>query len=287
MSKIMSTDLVKKTNYFVKKDNAVTKALFFDISLIAYRIILLAGTDKFLAQLSDPNNTDHRIRISAAEYHEIFGKEGKHISPSYRALKQSVDELLDAKLKFKDFKSDNDEGKWSGGINWVSYAAYNDKLKVLELSFSADILPFIHDVNTRYTYYNIRNIAELTSVHSIRMYELMMFWRKKGCTPNMSITMLKAWLGIRDDSYEYIPDFNTKIVKKSVNEINAKNTDLNVKLTINKTGKVTKGYKLVILKDGIEMAESTDDEQPEDQDCGNPSEQVEELEADGEPPLKF
>ena len=103
----------------------------------------------------------------------------------------------------------------------------------------------------------------------------------------MSITMLKAWLGIRDDSYEYIPDFNTKIVKKSVNEINAKNTDLNVKLTINKTGKVTKGYKLVILKDGIEMAESTDDEQPEDHDCGNPSEQVEELEADGAPPLKF
>lgn len=283
----MQTDLVKKTNYLVKKDNAVTKALFFDISLIAYRIILLAGTDKFLLQLKDKSNTDHRIRISASEYHEVFGKEGKHISPSYRALKQSVDELLDAKLRFKDFKGKSEEGKWTGGINWVSYAAYNDKLKVLELSFSADILPFIHDVHTRYTYYNLRNIAELSSVHSIRLFELMMFWRVKGKTPNMSITMLKAWLGVPDDAYEYIPDFNTKIVKKSVKEINTKDTDLNVKLTINKTGKVTKGYQFEIIKEGIEVANGDRGAQGEVIDQENENVIDEELDEDGLPPLKF
>ena len=51
--------------------------------------------------------------------------------------------------------------------------------------------------------------------------------------------------------------------------------------------KVTKSSKLVILKNDIEMGESTDDEQPEDQDCGTHSEQVQEFEADGEPFLKF
>lgn len=278
----MPTDLAKKTNYFVKKDNAVTKALFFDISLIAYRIILLAGTDKFLAQLKDPNNADHRIRMTASEYHDIFGKDGKHISPSYRALKQSVDELLDAKLKFKDFKNESDDGKWSGGINWVSYAAYNDKLKVLELSFSADILPFIHDVNTRYTYYNLRNIAELNSVHSIRMYELMMFWRVKGRTPDMSVKMMKAWLGVRDDLYEDTRFFTSGIVKKAVKEINTKNTNLNIVLKVNKKGKNTHSYNISVLKDCIGQADGS-----KDKDQDNLHEVVEELEADGEPPLKF
>lgn len=283
----MSTNLAKKTNYFVKKDNAVTKALFFDISLIAYRIILLAGTDKFLSQLKDESNTDHRIRIAAAEYHDIFGKQGKHISPSYRALKQSVDELLNAKLKFKDFKNENDEGKWSGGINWVSYAAYNDKLKVLEISFSADILPFIHDVHTRYTYYNLRNIAELTSVHSIRLFELMMFWRVKGRTPPMSVQILKAWLGVRDDLYEDNRFFTSAIVKKAVKEINTKNTNLNLELTVNKLGKVTHSYMIAIGKEGIDMNDGGKGAQGEIIDQENENVIDEELDEDGLPSLKF
>lgn len=276
----MTTDLVKKTNYFIKKDNDITKALFFDMSLIAYRIILMAGTDKFLMQLNDPVNKDHRIRITAAEYHDIFGKEGKHISPSYRALKKSVDELLDAKLKFKAFKNEKDEGKWSGGINWVSYAAYNDKLKVLELSFSADILPFIHDVNTRYTYYNLRNIAELGSIHSVRMYELMMFWRKKGRTPVMSVKMIKAWLGVSDDKYEDVRHFTQSIIRKSVNEINTKNTDIAISLTVNKVGKFTQSYRLTIDGEYVPKERNNeDDESLLDSD--------EDLEEDGLPKLGF
>jgi len=276
----MPTDLVKKTNYFVKKDNAVTKALFFDMSLTAYRIILMAGTDKFLAQLNDPDNKERRIRITALEYHDIFGKQGKHISPSYRALKQSVDELLDAKLRFKDFKNVNDDGKWSGGINWVSYAAYNDKLKVLELSFSADILPFIHDVNTRYTYYNVRNIAELGSIHSVRMYELMMFWRKRKQTPIMSVKLLKAWLGIPDDKWENIRYFTKDIVKKSVNEINTKNTDIKISLTVNKVGNTTKSYRMAIDGEDIEQDQAEKNGEP-DQNYDD------DLDNDGLPKLGF
>lgn len=276
----MTTDLVKKTNFFIKKDNDITKALFFDMSLTAYRIILMAGTDKFLAQLNDPDNKDHRIRITAAQYHDIFGKEGKHISPSYRALKKSVDELLDAKLKFKAFKNEKDDGKWNGGINWVSYAAYNDTLKVLELSFSADILPFIRDVNTRYTYYNLRNIAELGSIHSVRMYELMMFWRKKARTPVMSVKMIKAWLGVSDDKYEDVRHFTQGVIRKSVNEINTKNTDITISLTVNKVGKFTQSYRFTIDGEYVPQEQNNDDDE-------SSPDFDEDLEEDGLPKLGF
>lgn len=268
MSKPMTTDLIKKTNYYVKKDNEVTKALFYDMSLSAYRILLLAGTDKFLAQLHLPENKDKRIRISAADFHDVFGKPNSHISPSFRILKNAVDELLDAKLRFKNFKSDTDEGKWSGGINWVSYAAYNDEIKALELSFSPDILPFIHQVSTKYTYYNLRNVAELTSIYSVRMYELMMFWRKRGRTPNMSVQLLKAWLGVREGVYEDTKLFTLHIVKKSVKEINSKNTNLDLELIINKKGRITESYALAIAKDEIPHDGGIEEDLEED---GNPA----------------
>lgn len=262
----MTNDLVKKTNYYVKKDNEVTKALFYDMSLTAYRVILLAGTDKFLAQLNSPDNKDKRIRISATDFHDVFGTPGSHISPSFRLLKKSVDELLDAKLRFKNFKNDTDEGKWSGGINWVSYAAYNDNLKVLEISFSPDILPFIYQVTTKYTYYNLRNIAELNSIYSVRLYELMMFWRKRGRTPNMSVQLLRAWLGVREGLYEDTKLFTQYIVKRSVSEINSKNTNLNLELIQNKKGRVTESYALAIVKDQLPKNKDTEEDLDEDGD---------------------
>lgn len=261
----MASEIIKKTSYYVKKDNEVTKALFFDMSLSAYRIILLAGTDKFLAQLNDPNNKDRRIRISASDFHDVFGKPNSHISPSFRILKQSVRELLNAKLLFKNFKNEHDEGKWSGGVNWVGYAAYNEQLKTLELSFSADILPFLHQVNTKYTYYNLRHIAELTSIHSVRMYELMMFWRKKRKTPSMSVQMMRTWLGISDDQYMDVRLFTRSVVKKAVTEINSKDTNIQIELDIEKTGRNTSGYSLSLIED-LDSELLLDQETSEDPD---------------------
>jgi plasmid replication initiation protein len=209
----------KPLGHFVKKDNELTKAHFYDMSVTAYRIILLASSDKFLEQIK--RNPLETIRITPADYHDVFGT-GGDTSPSYRALKDSTKELLEATLWFRNIKQSGDAGTWSGGINWLQMAKYNDTIKALEIRFSIDIVPLILDVQKNYTYYNLRHISKLSSMHSIRLYELMMFWRKKGSTPPLSVGYMRTWLGVADGKYPEMKDFNKHIIKKSATEITDK-----------------------------------------------------------------
>ena len=227
-----------KANYFVKKDNELTQALFYDMTVTAYRIILLASSDKFLEQIK--KNPLAPIRISPTDYHDLYGN-GIDASPAYRALKKSVDELLDAKLRFRQIKAHGESGHWIGGTNWIDTAKYNSQLKVLEITFTPGIIPMILDVQSQYTYYNLRHIAKLGSIQSMRMYELMMRWRKRKSTPVLSVAYMRTWCGVPDGKYEDLKDFNKCVIKKAAKEITDK-TDIEVEYSQITEGKTTKEY---------------------------------------------
>lgn len=246
----------KPINHYIKKDNELTKAQFYDMSVTAYRIILLASSDKFVDQIrNDPLGA---IRISPADYHDVFGTGGDS-SPAYRALKESTEELLNAKLRYRNIKKEGTAGSWAGGTNWVSDAKYNNTLKVLELTFTPNIIPLILEVQKNYTYYNLRNIARLSSMHSIRLYELMMFWRKKGSTPPLSVAYMRTWLGVKDDDYEELKIFNRNVIKKSVDEI-AKKTDITLEFEPQKEGRTTVGYRFSYVPKNAQIGENGEDE---------------------------
>lgn len=260
MSKKINT---KPINYYIKKDNELTKAQFYDMSVSAYRIILLASSDKFVDQIrNDPLSP---IRISPADYHDVFGTGGDS-SPAYRALKESTEELLNAKLRYRNIKKEGTAGSWAGGTNWVSDAKYNDTLKVLELTFTPNIIPLILEVQSSFTYYNLRNIAKLNSMHSIRLYELMMFWRKKGTTPALSVAYMRTWLGVKDDHYEDLKIFNRNVIKKSAEEI-TKKTDISLEFTPEKEGRTTVGYTFSYTP---KISQINGDGQDESYDQGKP-----------------
>lgn len=246
----------KPINHYIKKDNELTKAQFYDMSVIAYRIILLASSDKFIEQIK--TNPLAPIRISPGDYHDVFGT-GGDTSPSYRALKEATYELLNAKLKYRKIKKEGTAGTWAGGVNWISKAEYNDEIKALEVTFTHDIIPLIIDVQKNYTYYNLRNVAKLSSMHSIRLYELMMFWRKKGSTPPLSVAYMRTWLGVADEKYTEAKDFNKHVIKKSVDEI-AKKTDITLEFDPQKEGRTTVGYRFSYTPKSAQIGENGEDE---------------------------
>ena len=251
-------------NYYVKKDNELTKAQFYDLSVVAYRVILLAGTDKFLKQVTE---NDGVIRISPLDYHDIFGT-GGDTSPSYRVIKEAADELLAAKIRYRALKRDGEPGTWRGGINWVSRAEYNDTLKILEFKFSDEVLPLIYAVQTKFTYYNLRNIAKLNSIHSIRLYELMMLWRKKNVTPSLTIPYMRNWLGVDDNKYVETKDFTKHVIKKSVLEITEK-TDIEMKFGAVKEGRSIKAYEFEYTPKNALIDGETGEEVSQDGDGAN------------------
>lgn len=245
----------KPINHYIKKDNELTKAQFYDMSVTAYRIILLASSDKFIEQIK--TNPLAPIRISPSDYHNVFGT-GGDTSPAYKALK-GTEELLSAKLKYRKIKKEGTAGSWAGGVNWISKAEYNDEIKALEVTFTHDIIPLILDVQKNYTYYNLRNIARLSSMHSIRLYELMMFWRKKGSTPPLSVAYMRTWLGVKDDDYEELKIFNRNVIKKSVDEI-TKKTDITLEFEPQKEGRTTVSYRFSYVPKNAQIGENGEDE---------------------------
>ncbi len=96
----------------------------------------------------------------------------------------------------------------------------------------------------------------------------------------MSVKLLKAWLGIPDDKWENIRYFTKDIVKKSVNEINTKNTDIKISLTVNKVGNTTKSYRMTIDGEDIEQDQAEKNGEP-DQNYDD------DLDNDGLPKLGF
>lgn len=251
----MSQPRNKPINHYIKKDNELTKAQFYDMSVTAYRIILLASSDKFIDQIR--TNPLAPIRVSPSDYHDIFGVSGD-TSPAYKALKGTED-LLNAKLRYRNIKKEGTAGTWAGGVNWISKAEYNDTLKVLEITFTPSIIPLILDVQKNYTYYNLRNIAKLSSMHSIRLYELMMFWRKKGSTPPLSVAYMRTWLGVKDDDYEELKIFNRNVIKKSAVEI-TKKTDIVLETEFEKQGKNIVGYRFSYTPKSAQIGENGEDE---------------------------
>lgn len=245
----------KPTNYFIKKDNELTKAEFYDMTVTAYRIILLAASDKFINTVRD--NPLSTIYITPADYHDVFGT-GSDNSPAYRALINSQKELLNAKL-WRSVKKGNVDGIWKGGLNWLSKAYYNEEVSCLEIRFTPDIIPLILDVQKNYTYYNLRNIAKLNSMHSIRLYELMMFWRKKGATPALSIAYMRTWLGVKEGLHEEVKFFNRDVIKKSVDEI-TKKTDIALECAPQKEGRKTVGYTFSYTPKVTQINEHGEDE---------------------------
>lgn len=272
-------------NLYIVKDNNLTQA-HFEMSVVAYRIILLAATDKFIDVLKTDQNA--KIRITALDYHDVYGK-NLDTSPSYRAVRGVENELLDAKLRFKQVR-DGEKGVWSGGINWITYSAYNHELKCLELSFSPQVLPLLFNVRRNFTYFNLRHIGMLRSMYSIRLYELIMMWRKKGQTPTLSVEYMKAYLGVPKNAYSEPKDvkmFTSQIIKSAVKEITEK-TNIVVEVELSKSGRQTVGYTFSHTnKIGVENSENNDDSKGVSVDVDGLSDENLNLDEDGLSKLPF
>lgn len=227
-------------SYFVKKHNNLNKA-YIGLSLIQYRLILLASSSKFTKE--GPITPETLIRINAHDYHEIYGT-SNDMTWSYRVIKEAAISLFEAHLSFQTIDAESNKGLWKEKVRWVSKCAYNDELKAVELRFTVDVLPYIQELSENYTYFALKSMSRLGSLHSIRLYELAVMWRKSGKTQLFSIPELKSMLNIREDEYEDTKSFTRSVLKKSCEEI-SKKTDINLTYEPEKEGRKIVGFRLI------------------------------------------
>ena len=218
-------------NELVIKHNDLIEAKY-TLSLIEQKVILFAIT-----KIDTSKEKFNRVRFNVSELADLIGSESSRYS-EFRVIANS---LMDKKIYLKD--------RPTLEIRWASRSEYLGN-GVIELGFDEELIPYLLQLKSRFTRYQIRNILYLENKHSIRIYELLKQYEPIG-KRTFTIDKLKEILML-ENQYNRFYDFERYVLKPTMEEINDY-TDLKVSYE-----KIKKGRSIHSIKYKIELKEIDD-----------------------------
>lgn len=126
----------------------------------------------------------------------------------------------------------------------------------LQVKVIEEFLPLLNNLESRFTSFELREIVGLTSKHSKTLYRILKQWRTQGKTQLFTLEDLKS---IFDSESFSNRDFQQKILKSAVKEINEKGYFKNLTMNINreekKRGKPIKNIFFSFEKEEVKIPE--------------------------------
>ncbi|MCY6356197.1 replication initiation protein [Clostridium sp. ZS2-4] len=129
-------------------------------------------------------------------------------------------------------------------ISWLSSVEYIEGEGIVELEFSPKLKPYLLQLKNRFTSYELKDILQLKSSYSFRIYELLKQYEKIG-SRTFNVEELKDILGIDENTYPLYADFKRRVIIQSQKEINKK-TDIHFEIEQIKTGRKVTELKFII-----------------------------------------
>lgn len=129
-------------------------------------------------------------------------------------------------------------------ISWLSSVEYIEGEGIVELEFSPKLKPYLLQLKNRFTSYELKDILQLKSSYSFRIYELLKQYEKIGIR-TFNVEELKDILGIDENTYPLYADFKRRVIIQSQKEINKK-TDIHFEFGQIKTGRKVTELKFII-----------------------------------------
>ena len=218
----------------IAKDNKLISASY-SLGIPEQRLIFLAIIEaREQKQLIDARGV---LNIRAKSYQEQFKVE-KHTS--YAALKSATSGLFDAHFEYEDIHEKT--GKLARHvIRWVQKISYIDDAGMVELQFTDAVIPLITRLSEQYTEYELKQVSELQSEYSIRLYELMMQWKAVGKTNRISVDDLRRKLGVEPKQYKKMNNFKARVLDHAIKQIN-EHTDIQAEYEQYKNGRTIVGF---------------------------------------------
>ena len=223
----------------IVKDNALITASH-KLGEVEQRLILLAILKgrEFCDSVEQLKGKE--LIIHADDYMQTFGVDR---SVAYKALKQAVMGLFDAKWGYKYI---NDKGnKVVRYERFTQSAQYVEGEGTVSFRFADAIIPMLVELEKRFTSYEIEQVAELTSSYAMRLYEFFMQHLDKKTGKgwlDISLDDLRFRFGLLPTEYKRMCDFKRDVLELSLKQINAK-TDLSATYTQRKQGRVIVGFR--------------------------------------------
>ncbi len=209
----------------VCKSNALVEA-GYRLSLGEHKIILAC-----IAQVrrDEPISSERLYEVSALEVAE---RSAITRQAAYMELKGAADTLFERHVSVRT----GPDGKPPiiRKFRWVQAIEYVQDAGVVRVQFSSPILPYLAELTERFTVYPIEDVSRLTSVHAIRLYELLVQWKGTG-QREVELDWLRRAFMI-EDAYKSISDLKKYVIDIAVRQIN-EHTPLQVSWAQRKTGR--------------------------------------------------
>lgn len=207
-----------KDNYLVTKDNNLIEAKQTKPLTTTEQKIILT-----MASMIEP--TDKDLKDYSIAVKDFLLMLNLPSGGNYVHIKKVIDTLMS---KVVEIPSNAEAGGWVK-THWVSRAEYVNGTGVIQLRFAPELKPYLIQLKDTFTSYRLSNVLSLKSGYSIRLYELMKKWQFAG-EWTCSITSLREKLGVESKKYPRYANFNAKVLKVAVAELNEK-TDLSITVT--------------------------------------------------------
>ena len=230
-------DQAMKDTALVIKDNRLIEASY-RLSLVEHRIMQMAIAWTRCNKIE--LDADTWIELHSSDYSNMYSLDEKI---SYRQLKAAARDLRERRLIVEGVHPETgDVVTIEGG--WVSYVMYSPKKGTIGLQFSKIIIPYISTLEERFTSYQIKHVSRFSSTYAIRLYELCKQYLSIG-KRFFKIQDLKDALEANEPSYDRIDNFKSKILDKSVDQINL-TSDIDLSYFSEKQGRSIVGYTFLI-----------------------------------------
>ena len=242
----MSKDLVIKTNRL--------NQAFQMLTLAELHIVQLAIVDA--RETGTGLSTNQPLRIDAMRYAEVFNTTRQN---AYQRMKSAEDTLFNRRFSYFDA-----EGKLVKS-RWIQQVRYLDDEGAIELVFTLAVVDGISRIDGAtefFTQYLLGQTANLTSVYSARLYELLIQWKSIGKTPIWELTNFREQLGIGIDEYSRIEAFKRRVLDIALKEIN-EHTDITTTYEQHKKGRTITGFSFK-----FKQKKKTELETPKNSDSG-------------------
>ncbi|WP_299011851.1 replication initiation protein [uncultured Shewanella sp.] len=218
-------------NSNITKSNSLIAASYM-LSLQEQRLILAC-----LSKIDSREETPDSIELTVQEFSTLMGVN----------LKRAYNELYDAAEKLYDQSITIENEDRVIKFRWVQHQVLWRKGEgKITLTWSKEVKGYISQLKNRFTTYKLRHIANLQSIYSMRLYEILMQFDSTKHRLIKVEELRKTFL--LNDKYPEFKDLNKYVIKNAVNELNQR-SDLIVSYDIIKQGRKASALRFDFKQD--------------------------------------
>lgn len=202
----------------IVKSNALVEAAY-SLSVAETKLVLSAVSQ---VRRDEEVTDDTLYTVTANALADMGGFAANH---EHRALKQAAKRLWGRTITVTS--GPNGGGRRPDVLvtRWVQSIVYRDNEGAVDLRFSKDVLPYLKKLTAEFSQYKLINVAGMTSVYGVRLYELLIQWRSKG-EREVEVDWLRHAFQI-EGKYKNIRDFKRWVIEPAVRDVN-EHSDLTV-----------------------------------------------------------